>query len=338
MSRRLEMFETKAPPNKTAAMLSEPLPQHPKTSFSEQQEVEYESRDEIPYNSDSENSASSGDYFGAELITTGVQQYVDGEYGMALKTFTKALKAQRKHIQEDDLTIALTLGNLGAVYLQQNKVDEAHDALTKALEIKRHIAPDMVVADTLNNLGNCANLKGDYDKSLVYYRDALADLRKKGGRRADIANTLFNIGRLEIQQRHWDNAMSALSMACQLTKELFGNDHVFVAQTLDMIGFVQLCTGEYDSSMVSFSGALVIFRKLYGPLNAAVANSIFNVGMVREAKGDPEDAFEAYSTSRDLITRLGTSPEDPGYKVVTKAMAKVERAIKKKKDSENVGV
>lgn len=269
------------------------------------------------------------DYAGCSLIESGVSYYNDGEFEKALKAFSTALKTQRVNGNNDDICIALTLGNLGSVYLQQNNLVEAERVLQESLEIKRRIAPTMIVADTLNNLGNCANIRGEYEASLIYYEEALEDIRAKNGRRADEINALFNIGRLEIQRRHWTKALIALNEACRMARDHYGTNHVFVAQTLDLMGFVQLSTNKMDSSMVSFTGSLAIYRRLYGPLHVEVANSLFNVGMVREAKGDYSDAWEAYTTARDLYSRLGTEHEHPGFATVRRSIANVERIIAK---------
>jgi Tetratricopeptide repeat len=226
-------------------------------------------------------------YIGSTLIGSGVEYYSAGEYAKALKAFTTALKTQRVSIGDEDICIALTLGNLGAVHLQQGNLDEAESVLLESLLMKRRLKPQLIVADTLNNLGNCANLWGDYRKSLEYYREALEDLRNKQGRPEDLANTLFNLGRLEIQQQGWDTAMAMLTEALRVSKEIFGVYHSFVAQTLDLIGFVQLSTSDLDAAIISFTKALGIFRRLHGPLHVDVANSLFNVGTWIETSCGP---------------------------------------------------
>jgi tetratricopeptide (TPR) repeat protein len=278
------------------------------------------------------------EYAGSSLIQCGVNYYAEGDYDKALNAFTTALRTQRVSVGDNDICIALTLGNLGSVYLQQDNIEQAEEVLLESLQLKRHLAPDMMVADTLNNLGNCANLKGDYDQSMMYYQEALKDIKNKKGKDnlsfnnscvADEINALFNIGRLEIQRRRWNEAMSSLNYACRMAREHYGTNHAFVAQTLDLIGFVQLSTSNMDSAMVSFTGALAIYRRIYGPMHLDVANSLFNVGMVREAKTDLADAWEAYTTSRDLFARLGTDMNHPGYATVRRSIVSIEKLIAK---------
>jgi len=168
-------------------------------------------------------------YTGSALIESGVNHYTKGEYEKALKAFTAALKTQRVSVKGgEDICVALTLGNLGAVYLQQGNFVEAERVLLESLDIKKRLAPKMLMADTLNNLGNCANMRSDFTNSCMYYEEALDDIRSKKGSRVDEINALFNIGRLEIQREHWTKAMIALSDACRMAKEHYGSNSEFV--------------------------------------------------------------------------------------------------------------
>jgi len=284
-----------------------------------------ETRDSSPPSDETDDDHAS--YVGSTLVESGIHYYQCGEYEKALKAFNTALKTQRVSVGDEDICIALTLGNLGAVHLQQGNLAEAEAMLLESLFMKRRIKPKMIVADTLNNLGNCCNLRGDNEKSLDYYREALEDLRSKKGLPQDIANALFNMGRLEIQQRDWDAARNMLTGAWRMTREIYGSNHIFVAQTLDLIGLVQLSTNDFDAAMISFTKALGVYRRLHGPLHLDVANSLFHVGMVREAKGELADAWESYTTTRDLYSRLGTDPGHPGFRTVRQSISKVEKAI-----------
>lgn len=267
---------------------------------------------------------------GSALIAGGIRHYDEGEYEQAQKAFRTALKTQRVSTGDEDVSIALTLSNIGAVHLQQGNLDEAEEALKTSLVIKKRLAPDAIVADILNNLGNCANLRGDYEGSLNYYRESLNDLRQKRGRRGDVANALFNIGRLEIQTQQWETAVKVLAQAYRMNREVYGKEHEYVAQTLEMVGFVHLQTRNYDTAMTSFTSALGIYRKANGPgLHTDIAKSMFNIGMVSEATGDLSDAWETYTTSRDIYARLGTSQDDPDVVMVLRSISNIELAITK---------
>ena len=270
---------------------------------------------------------SSSTRSGSPLLEAGLEHYNRGEYVLAEKAFMTALKTQQANMSPDDKMSALIMGNLGAVYLKQNKIKEAMQFLETSLAMKKSVREDVMMADTYNNLGNCANMLGKYDDSIEYYRLALQELRKKRGQKSDVADTLFNIGRLEIYRQNFETARGVLSEALRMANEVYGEDHIYVAEASDLMGFVQISLGQYDDALISFTKSLEIHRNLHGPLNVDVAHSIYNIGMVRESTGELSEAWEAYNTSQDLYRRLGTPPEDPGFRTVRRSVANVEKVL-----------
>lgn len=270
--------------------------------------------------------ASSG-RIGSPLLETGIQHYIQGEFVLAEKAFTTALKTQQANTPEDDLSTAIIMGNLGAVYLKQNRIEAAMKMLQASLNVKKSLGSKVMMADTYNNLGNCANLLGNYNESLEYYRMALQELRRKRGRKSDVADALFNIGRLEIHRKNFESANSILHEALRMAKEVYGKNHVYIAEASDLLGFVQVSLCQYELALVSFTKGLEVYRNLHGPLHPDVANAIFNIGMVRESFKEYPDAWEAYNTAQDLYRRLGTPPDDPGLRTVRRSIAHVEKLI-----------
>ncbi|GKY92526.1 hypothetical protein MPSEU_000222900 [Mayamaea pseudoterrestris] len=268
-------------------------------------------------------------YIGSRHMETGVKMYQDRRYNKALREFEMALSMQCAMVGEKYIGVALALGNIGAAYLQLGNLLLAHQCLEESLAMKEKLAPKLLIADTLSNLGNCANLRGDLTTSLKYYQLALQDLRMKNGSAKDMANALYNIGQVECQQNNLEEAKTVLSEAWTLTKQAYGQNNAFAVQTLDLIGYVQLNMGEYDAAMVSFTKSLGILRRMHGPIHFEVANSLFNVSMVREARGELQDAWESYATTRDVYDRLKTDTSNPRYVAVMTSIAKVECAIRK---------
>ena len=143
------------------------------------------------------------------------------------------------------------------------------------------------------------------------------------------ANCLFNIGRVEVQLKKWDAAMSVLSEAWRSARDAFGETHAFVAQALDLLGFVQFSTAHIKSAVVSFKGSLQIYQKLYGDDHEEVANSLCNIGMVREVKGDLENAWSCYSRGDKIYGRIGTPWDDPGYESARRSLRRLEHSLRK---------
>jgi tetratricopeptide (TPR) repeat protein len=281
-------------------------------------------------------------YVASALVDSGVEHHARGEPEHALKAFHVALKAQRLSLGKDHICIAHTLGNIGAVYLRQGKLLLANEALEDALGMKvRLIAKqkrsgqksEMLLAETMNNLGNVAYLRGDYTTSLKYYRTTLKDLRVHKGPQKDLANALHNIGRINIHHKEWDAALSVLTECNRIERVVYGPDHILLADTHQLIGFVHLTSSNLDAAMRSFSEALSILRTVYGPVHADVATCLFNIGMVREARGNLKDAWEVYTKARDIYNRLRLEDTHRGLKAARRSIANVEQRISSTKDS-----
>jgi tetratricopeptide (TPR) repeat protein len=261
------------------------------------------------------------------LVEAGLDHYSRQEYIMAEKAFKTALKTEHANGSEDKMQTALVMGNLGAVYLKQNKLEDANHFLEASLNLKKSIGPNVVMSDTYNNLGNCNYLMGRLDRSLDFYRLALQELREKKGDKSDVADILFNIGRLEIYRENWKTARDILHEASRMAKDAYSENSLYIAEASDLMGFVQLTLGETAEAIVSFTKALEIHRSLHGPLHVDIANAIFNIGLTREAAGEYSEAWEAYNTALDLHRKLGSSLGDPDFKKVRTSVAMVEKLI-----------
>lgn len=318
---------------KTSKAVPKPYRHRPQDSFHtktvESAEGEDRQTEESPRESVRETVVER-DYIGAEIVEHGVELFNIGEYEEALRTFRTALKTQRVSLGDEHVSIALTLGNIGSVCLKLGDLDAAEISLEESLKIKSHLSPTIPIADTLNNLGNVANMRGDYPKSLSYYKKALHEIRQGIGSKCEEANILFNIGRLEAQQQQWSKALVDLEEACELTRETYGPRDARLAETLDLLGFVNLSIGDFDTAMISFTNALAIHRENQGPINLDVANSLLNIGLVRESKGDLNEAWEAFSIANDLFTRLNADANNPIFEATRHSMDKVERDLAKK--------
>ena len=267
------------------------------------------------------------DFHSSPLIEVGIEHYNREEYVMAEKAFKTALKTDQANGSEDKSQSALVMSNLGAVYLKQNKFEAANQFLETSLEIKKTLGENVAMSDTYNNLGNSNFLMGRLDEALEYYRLALHELREKRGQKKDVADILFNIGRLEIYRENWVTARDVLQEASRMTKEAYTDNLLYVAEASDLMAFVQLTMGQTEEALTSFTKALEIYRDVHGPLHVDVANAIFNIGLVREASEEYSEAWEAYNTALELHRKLGSSLGDPEFKKVRTSIANVEKLV-----------
>jgi tetratricopeptide (TPR) repeat protein len=321
---------------------------------------------------DKEDIATMG-HVASTLVECGVEHHTRGEYELALKAFRAALKAQRLTLGTEHLCIAHTLGNIGAVYLRQGKLFLAANNLDEALRMKNKFrtkeqdpnTSNISLAGILNNLGNIAYLRGDYETSHKYYKSTLKDLRSSSSSSSDrkavqlsqthLAHTLHNIGRLHILQHEWFAARSVLAECHRIEVQLYGPRDLRLVDTLELLGLVHYSSSlsltnntSLDLAMTTFSEALAILRNGHGKVHPAVASCLLHIGMVLEARGDLQDAWDMYSRAQDIFVRLSSSSSGTatttttndshhrGLNAARRSMAKTEQKLLLLTKDENI--
>lgn len=278
----------------------------------------------------------SFEYVGAGLVDSGVRCQNQGELQKALKHFNTALKMQRMNIESPDhISIAHTLGNIGAVQLQQGDLLQAKVMLKEAARMiirirtrnANHPSPDLIVlSDILMNLGSTAFMQGQIDDSMRYYIEACKEIRLQPptiSARQALAHVLYNMGRIHILNRDWEAAMAVIEESYEIVCGIHGDDSVQVVDSLNLTGFVQLCSSSFPDASESFTKCLWINILFYGPNHPEVAASWFNIAHVRAARGDLEDALKACETAREMYNQVGLQ-----FNSEIKALTKLESEIR----------
>ena len=118
----------------------------------------------------------------AILHNIGHVQYRSGCYEDAVRTYAKALQLGKTSFSKDShkmLEVAATLNCLGVLYfhLPKAETEKAMELYMESLAIRRAVlgadCESREVATTLNNIGRIHYMKGEHDKALDLYREAL---------------------------------------------------------------------------------------------------------------------------------------------------------------------
>jgi tetratricopeptide (TPR) repeat protein len=264
--------------------------------------------------SNSSNSAPAF-YVSSQLVDSAVQDYFDGKYEKALKSFATALKTQQLTLGEVDIVVAHTLGNISAVYIAMGMLEEAMHVLQECLSIKMKLRSDpnyilpqgceaVIIADTLNNLGSTSFLRGEYYDAMSYYQSCLKELTEGPipGSKSDLANVLYNIGNVHCLLNELDDALMAMAESLQLTQVTLseGKEEPQAAEVMEKIGAIYLSQNKLDDAMTAFLEALTITKTCMGSEHVDCAVSAYNVGMVYECKGESRRAIESYNSALEI--------------------------------------
>ena len=83
----------------------------------------------------------------------------------------------------DDYLAANALGNLGYLYLNASRYDQAIYWLERAREVFARLQSEVLYARTLGNLGACYYRLGDYEKAIAYSQEAARRSGQAGNKR-----------------------------------------------------------------------------------------------------------------------------------------------------------
>jgi len=261
------------------------------------------------------------------MLEKGIRFYENGQYKNALKVFIKILKSEIPSRGEgNNILVGDVYANIGLVCLRQGRDQHALNYLEKAIHIMRRSKSDDFtnldygegfshrpsVAGVLNNIGTAKSLQGDYRGSLEYHWEALRNARAHNGgsNKTEIANSFYNIGRINAMQNNFSFALKALHESLRVQKELYGEEGIEIFDTLSLIGYAHYSVNSSEQAMPMFTEALAIAMVQLGSMHEKVAMSLLNISMVLEKNHDFEHAFRCSSSAQHICEKIGLGEEN----------------------------
>lgn len=115
------------------------------------------------------------------------------------------------------VTRAVALRSAGAFAWQLGRLDSAEKLLTQSVDILREMKDNENLSGAINNLGLFLCQSRQYEKAKASFLEAL-ELARGSGNEALEGLILQNLGKLELDQSHMDEAMSYLGQALHLVE------------------------------------------------------------------------------------------------------------------------
>ena len=145
----------------------------------------------------------------------------------------------------------------------------------------------------------------DYDKTLEYYKKALAIREKKLGKEhPDVATSYNNIGFVYSKQGNDDKALEYHNKSLAIREKVFGKEHPDVAISYSNIGAVYSNQGNYDMALEYYNNALAIREKVLGNEHPQVATSYNNIGFVYSTQGKYDKALEYFNKALAILEKV----------------------------------
>ncbi|MGA2788480.1 MAG: tetratricopeptide repeat protein [Verrucomicrobiota bacterium] len=202
--------------------------------------------------------------------------------------------------------------NLGLVYFQQGRLDEAIVQYQKVLQI------NPVETDALNNLGSVFLQQGRLDKAVAHYQKALAINPDSAETHYDLANALFQQGRTDDAMAHYQKAL-AINPDSAMAHYNLGN--AFLQQ------------GRLDEAMAQYQKALTI-NPDYAEAHNNLGNVLIHQEQVDEAVAHFQKALAIKPDYADAHNNLGSAFLQQGR--LDEAVAHYQKALAIKPDDADI--
>lgn len=253
-----------------------------------------------------------------------------GELDAAMDKFTEALQIYKTVNNGKDgpcCDIASALSCMGNVQNRRGELDEALKYYSEALAIYKSVSSRarelggrsrlalQEVASTLKIMGMVYTKRGELDKAMSSFQDAIDIMRQnfsEKGSGAVVTSILARIGGIFCKMGKLDEAMSHYQEAYDLATRTFGTtDHPEVAQVLHYIGGIHQKQGNLENAQSCYENAAKILQSTLGHDDPTVASTLVCIGGIHYREKDLDRALSYYNDALRLnLAAFGTKHPD----------------------------
>jgi tetratricopeptide (TPR) repeat protein len=238
---------------------------------------------------------------------------------LGLDPLVRALTIRNIEDGPNSVKAANTAGELGEVYSDLNRYNDADPLLRHALEVdRRALAPDSldVAMDKYNlaealvreNADEVSTIQESrYDEAGSLYTECIASLRRGGvNTREYLSKGLLGAGRLATTQKNYPRADDLLGEALETAKASEGSDGLNVSSANDDLATLRIMQHRLPEAESFQKEAVRIRKTLFGDSDLNYASTVEGLADVYWAEGKYEDARKCYSEVVQIRTaKLG---------------------------------
>ena len=190
--------------------------------------------------------------------------------------------------------------HLGNIHWQLLQLEQAIHHHSRAVELRRSAGNEMLLADSLNNLGVIYQLQKQWQQATDLMEQALTLYRKHYGENHPyIGGVINNLAYNKEQSNDFAASEAMLKESWRISEAAYGADH---SQTLR----AQINLAKYYNRRRDFAAAEVLWISIYEQLEglgrkSQLAAEYGNGALMLSNKGDYEKAMQWHQASFDVI-------------------------------------
>jgi predicted ATPase/class 3 adenylate cyclase len=220
-----------------------------------------------------------------------------GKFEPAIEQSKRAL--DNAHRVDDPELLSKILTNIGLIYLDQEKIDEAHETFVEALEISESSSMLWAQTANLNNLAQAKGLRGDLLQAEGYFKKSLEIARKIGSRRNE-GLILGNLGWVSSNLGNYESARAYLYENLKISRQT-GLRYQEVIAMINLSA-ASSALGDYHRAAQWAQQALALAHQINHP--NAEAWALTYLGHARLGQNDLQQAAAAYGAAVEIRNHL----------------------------------
>jgi tetratricopeptide (TPR) repeat protein len=224
---------------------------------------------------------------------------IDNEYDSSIVYYHKSLMIYQKINAAK--SCAVTLSNLGKIYLKKGNVGEAFKAYNDALPFFESINHKEGIGRTYFNIGVVFKSTGNYEAAIDHFFKALtiSELIKDT---LKTTTTLKEIGNVYFRQRKYDKAIYYYSKALGiLEKKPATQDKSNIAGLKCCLGASYADSGNFGRAAKNYNQAYFIYEMVHD--KAGMANVLLNIGELNNKQKKYKEALMYNARSLEISKR-----------------------------------
>lgn len=234
------------------------------------------------------------------MIKTG-----QNELALALAYLESGLEEAGK--SETPLSLkSMLLANIGSVYDDKGKYDEALGYYENALKLLEHIhsRQEEQLANLYNYMGITYRKKGQYDEALKFYEKELEINTKLYGKsHPSVARIYNNMGGVYYTKGDIGEAITYFENAASATQQVLGEAHPRVGLLYNNIGAVYYRTGNNSKAVEYLIKSAEIKKETQGAEHPGLALTYNNIGSIYTEMEKYEQAVDYLNRSLAIRTK-----------------------------------
>jgi eukaryotic-like serine/threonine-protein kinase len=231
-----------------------------------------------------------------------------GDLDGAAKSEQEVLATRRRIWGPSHPDTAYSLNNLGWIYLELGRWQDAEPLLRENLEVirKAEIVPGVRYANDLGNWGRVLEQKGDLSGASQAFAEAQRVLASAGKSDTWIAaKVLICQAQVDLDLRETEDALQLATRAVQLQKKLGGDANPQLAAGELTLGSANLLAGDAAAAEAAFRVAVEIRKRTFPPTHRDLLLAQVRLA---EALLDEDRTQDALKVMQSAMTSVAAAP------------------------------